>query len=101
MTLLNRLLSSVASSPPTPQSLRERLLQLAVVIAERYKGCGHSAPQSISHTFFLLLDIITFFDHYHNKRPEQALEVVCVCVCVCYNVYCYCVCYNIHNDMDC
>lgn len=75
LTLLNQLLSSVASAPPSPQSLRDRLHQLAVVLAERYKGCGHSAPNSLAHTFFLLLDIMTFFDHYHNKREEQALEV--------------------------
>ena len=75
LSLLNQLLSSVASSPPSPQSPRDRLHQLAVVLAERYRGCGHSAPQALAHTFFLLLDIMTFFDHYHNKREDQALEV--------------------------
>ena len=73
--LLNRLLGGVASAPPTPQSLRDRLHQLAVVLAERYRGCGHSAPQPLAHTFFLLLDVMTFFDHYHSKRLEHALEV--------------------------
>lgn len=75
LALLNQLLSSVASSPSSPQSQRARLQQLAVVVAERYKGCGHSAPESLAHTFFLLLDIMTFFDHYHSKRLDQALEV--------------------------
>ena len=75
LTLLNQLLSSVASSPPSSQSLRDRLHVLAVALADRYKGCGHSAPHSLAHTFFLILDIMTFFDHYHNKREEQALEV--------------------------
>ena len=75
LALLNHLLSSVASTPTSPQSQRARLQQLAVVVAERYKGCGHSAPPPLAHTFFLLLDIMTFFDHYHSKRPDQALEV--------------------------
>ena len=75
LALLNQLLSSVASSPTSPQTQRDRLHQLAVVVAERYKGCGHSAPQPLAHTFFLLLDIMTFFDHYHSKRSDQALEV--------------------------
>ena len=75
LELLNQLLSSVASAPPTPESQRCRLQQLAVTIADRYKGCGHSASQSLAHTFFLLLDIMTFFDHYHSKRSDQALEV--------------------------
>ena len=75
LSLLNQLLSSVAPSPPYPQSQRDRLHQLAVAIAERYRGCGHSAPQDTAHTFFLLLDMMTFFDHYHSKREEEALEV--------------------------
>ena len=75
LALLNQQLSAVASSPPSPQSQRARLQQLAVLVAERYKGCGHSAPQPVAHTFFLLLDIMTFFDHYHSRRPDQALEV--------------------------
>ena len=80
LAVMNQLLSTVASAPPTPESERDRLQRLAVSIAERYKGCGHSASQSLAHTFFLLLDIMQFFDHYHSKRPSQALEV-CVCVC--------------------
>lgn len=83
LALLNHLLSSVASAPTSPQSQRARLQQLAVVVAERYKGCGHSAPPPLAHTFFLLLDIMTFFDHYHSKRPDQALEVSCPCDSVC------------------
>lgn len=79
LKLFNQLLSSVASAPTSPQSQRARLQQLAVVVAERYKGCGHSAPQPLAHTFFLLLDIMTFFDHYHSKRPDQALEVSALC----------------------
>ena len=91
--LLNQLLSSVASAPPSPQSQRARLQQLAVGVAERYKGCGHSAPPPLAHTFFLLLDIMTFFDHYHSKRPDRALEVGSVMlrqlVADCYNIMQY------------
>ena len=77
MELLNQQLSHVASSPSPPHSDRERLQTLAISIAERYKNQpkGHSAGRQLSQTFFLLLDIMQFFDHYHSKRIDVALDV--------------------------
>lgn len=37
---------------------------------------GHSASQQLSSTFFLLLDIMQFFDQYHAKRIDIAFEVL-------------------------
>lgn len=75
LELLNQQLSHVASSPSPPHSDRERLQTLAITIAERYRNQGHSAGRQLSQTFFLLLDIMQFFDHYHNKRIDIALDV--------------------------
>ncbi len=75
LELLNKLLSRVASSPGPTHSDRDRLQGLAVSIAERYKQLGHKAGRSVSQTFFLLLDIMQFFDHYHNKRIDVAFDV--------------------------
>ena len=36
---------------------------------------GHSASKQLSATFFLLLDTMQFFDHYHAKRIDVAFEV--------------------------
>jgi len=75
LELLNRLLSHVASNPCAPQSDRERLQALAINIADRYKSMGHSASRQLGQTFYLLLDIMQFFDHYHAKRIDVALDV--------------------------
>ena len=75
-------------SPPTGSSARREI-----------QGVWLLRPQTLAHTFFLLLDIMTFFDHYHSKREEQALEVWynSVCVCVCVGVCaCVCVCAEWH-----
>ncbi len=78
LELLNRQLSHVASSPGGPQSDRERLQSLAILIADRYKSGNRSGPRpsrQLSQTFYLLLDIMQFFDHYHAKRIDTALDV--------------------------
>ena len=75
LELLNKQLSSVASSPSSAHSERDRLQSLAVSIAERYKQHGHRASRQLSQTFFLLLDIMQFFDHYHSKRIDVAYDV--------------------------
>ena len=32
--------------------------------------------KQISGTFYLLLDLALFFEHYHNERMEQALDII-------------------------
>jgi len=76
LELLTRQLSHVASAPVSPQSDRERLQVLAISIAERYKVFGHSSSKDrVSHSFYLLLDIMQFFDHYHTGQSDTALGV--------------------------
>uniref|UniRef100_A0A1X7VWE9 Nuclear pore protein n=1 Tax=Amphimedon queenslandica TaxID=400682 RepID=A0A1X7VWE9_AMPQE len=76
LELLSHLLSGVVSSPSPPQSDRHRLQQLSVSIAERYRNHGYTTSMQISHTFFLLLDLMQFFDAYHAKRLDQAFDII-------------------------
>ncbi|KAE8607978.1 hypothetical protein XENTR_v10011347 [Xenopus tropicalis] len=76
LELTNKLLSPVVSQISAPQSNRERLKNMALAIAERYKSQGVSAEKSINSTFYLLLDLITFFDEYHAGHVDLAFDVI-------------------------
>ena len=41
----------------------------------RYRTLGHTASQSRTNTFFLLLDLMQFFDLYHAGQLDTALDV--------------------------
>lgn len=74
--ILCRLMSGIVSAPSTPQSDRSRIQNLAVSIAERYRNLGQLGSHVTSNTFFLLLDLMQFFDHYHAKSNEVALQIM-------------------------
>ncbi|XP_058848798.1 nuclear pore complex protein Nup93-like isoform X1 [Acipenser ruthenus] len=76
MGLMNKLLSPVVSQVSAPQSNKERLKNMALAIAERYRTQGISAEKSVDSTFFLLLDLITFFDEYHAAHVDRAYDVM-------------------------
>ncbi|KAK7891154.1 hypothetical protein WMY93_023117 [Mugilogobius chulae] len=76
LELMNRLLSPVIAQVSAPQSNKERLKNTAVAIAERYRSQGISGEKSVDSTFYLLLDLITFFDEYHAGRIDAAYEVM-------------------------
>ncbi|XP_053304486.1 nuclear pore complex protein Nup93 [Spea bombifrons] len=76
LELTNKLLSPVVSHANTPQSNRDRLKNMALSIAERYRKQGIGAEKSINSTFYLLLDLITFFDEYHAGHVDQAFDVI-------------------------
>lgn len=76
LSLINQLLSSVVSQPSLPQSNRERLRVLALGIAKRYQTLGHDATQDSTNTFYLMLDLMTFFDQFHNGDLSSALQVI-------------------------
>nr|7ZOX_A Chain A, Nuclear pore complex protein Nup93 [Xenopus laevis] len=76
LELTNKLLSPVVSQISAPQSNRERLKNMALAIAERYKSQGVSAEKSINSTFYLLLDLITFFDEYHAGHIDLSFDVI-------------------------
>ncbi|XP_005108355.1 nuclear pore complex protein Nup93 [Aplysia californica] len=76
LSLMNKLLSQVVAIAPSPQSPRDRLATLAVSMAERYQSMGHEGTQVTTRTFFLLLDLVTFFDFCHSGTVNKALEVI-------------------------
>ena len=41
----------------------------------RYRTLGHTASQSRISTFYLLLDLMQFFDLYHAGQLDTALDV--------------------------
>eukprot|EP00794_Sanderia_malayensis_P018802 gene18802-20696_t len=76
LEILNRRLSQVVSLSCGPNSARERLACVARTIAERYKTYGHNGSKTKSSTFYLLLDLMYFFDLYHSSQHKQALDVI-------------------------
>lgn len=48
---------------------------LVTLVFSRYKAQGISAKKPINSTFYLLLDLITFFDEYHAGHIDKAFDV--------------------------
>lgn len=76
LELMNKLLSPVVASSNSPQSSRERLQSIAISVAERYQAQGLSGNAANTKSFYLLLDLMTFFDNYHNKDLNRALTTI-------------------------
>ncbi|XP_041455618.1 nuclear pore complex protein Nup93-like [Lytechinus variegatus] len=76
LELMNRLLSPTIASSNSPQSNRERLQALALSIAERYQSKGLTGSPANTKSFYLLLDLMTFFDAYHNRDLDRALSTI-------------------------
>ncbi|TNN68258.1 Nuclear pore complex protein Nup93 [Liparis tanakae] len=76
LELMNRLLSPVIAQVSAPQSNKERLKNTAVAIAERYRSQGTAGDKSVNSTFYLLLDLTTFFDEYHAGHIDRAYDVM-------------------------
>uniref|UniRef100_A0A8C6PYQ8 Nuclear pore complex protein Nup93 n=1 Tax=Nothobranchius furzeri TaxID=105023 RepID=A0A8C6PYQ8_NOTFU len=76
LELMNRLLSPVIAQVSAPQSNKERLKNTAVAIAERYRSQGVAAEKTVNSTFYLLLDLMTFFDEYHTGHVDRAYNVM-------------------------
>ncbi|KAG8175420.1 hypothetical protein JTE90_021117 [Oedothorax gibbosus] len=74
--ILNKLLSQVVPQLNVVGSNRQRLENLALSIAERYKMQGHNATPETAGTFFLLLDLMAFFNFYHNNQHVDALDTI-------------------------
>lgn len=76
LQLLNKMLSSVVSETKVALSKRTRLETLALKIAERYCAHGNNATNEVTQTFYLLLDLMTFFDYYYNKQYNDAIDTI-------------------------
>ncbi len=46
-----------------------------IYLLNRYCGHGCNASSDVSQTFYLLLDLMTFFDYYYNQQYNDALDV--------------------------
>uniref|UniRef100_A0A8C5Q147 Nuclear pore complex protein Nup93 n=1 Tax=Leptobrachium leishanense TaxID=445787 RepID=A0A8C5Q147_9ANUR len=76
LELVNKLLSPVVFQISTPQSNKDRLKNMALAVAERYRANGISAEKSVSSTFYLLLDLMAFFDEYHAGHIDVAFNII-------------------------
>ncbi|XP_073987086.1 nuclear pore complex protein Nup93-like isoform X1 [Rhodnius prolixus] len=77
LTLLNTLLSQVLSRPTTDaKSTRTRLVNTAYKVHLRYRGQELNCKNITLLTFNMLRDLIIFFDMYHSKEYNKALEII-------------------------
>uniref|UniRef100_A0A4W4HFK4 Nuclear pore complex protein Nup93 n=1 Tax=Electrophorus electricus TaxID=8005 RepID=A0A4W4HFK4_ELEEL len=76
LELMNRLLSPAIAQISAPQSNKERLKNMALGVAERYRSNGITGEKTVDSTFYLLLDLMTFFDEYHAGHVDQAYDVI-------------------------
>ncbi|XP_071957772.1 nuclear pore complex protein Nup93-like [Antedon mediterranea] len=76
LELMNKLLSPLVASPSTMHSNRDRLHNLAISIAQRYTKQCLSGTRTTTDTFYLLLDLFTFFDIYYAKDIDRALTTI-------------------------
>ncbi|KAI5098151.1 nuclear pore complex protein Nup93 isoform X1 [Silurus meridionalis] len=76
LELMNKLLSPVIAQVSAPQSNKERLKNMALGIAERYRTNGTAGEKSVDSTFYLLLDLMTFFDEYHAGHIDRSYDVI-------------------------
>lgn len=66
----------VISQPSVPESRRDRIQRSSVEVARRYRALGHDAPREDTAAFYLMLDLMTFFDLYHANKLDEALDTV-------------------------
>ncbi|XP_066153921.1 nuclear pore complex protein Nup93 [Euwallacea fornicatus] len=76
LTYLNSLLSQVVQSQSEPGSLRARLQERSLTLAERFSKEGYRCSASLVTSYLKLKDLLNFFDLYHAKEYPQALKVL-------------------------
>lgn len=76
LKLLNGLLSPLVPNSDQAHSDRVRLKELALNLAHRYRSLSIELSSDLQSTFYVLLDLLTFFDQYHMGRYDAALEVI-------------------------
>ncbi|BES88517.1 Nuclear pore complex protein [Nesidiocoris tenuis] len=77
LSIMNTLLSQVLSkSTNDTTSLRSRLVKFANQFHSRYQGENINCKMSTQATFRLLLKLVVFFDMYHLKEYNKALDII-------------------------
>ncbi|KAF0041471.1 hypothetical protein F2P81_007369 [Scophthalmus maximus] len=71
-------LYELAKNPDKVLELMNRLLSpvIAQVSAPQYRSQGVAGDKSVDSTFYLLLDLMTFFDEYHAGHVDRAYDVM-------------------------
>lgn len=70
------LLSQVVHQPSKKGTLRERLYLKACEFYDRYRGNEVRCDANIWSTFTTLFELVRFFDEFHDKNYQQALETL-------------------------
>jgi nuclear pore complex protein Nup93 len=80
LELCNKLVSQVVTDVNVANSTRDRLKTMTTSIAHRYKNESNiqmrAIPKSVVTTFFLLTDLMTFFDMYHAENWDVAYDTM-------------------------
>lgn len=76
LEILIKLLSEVLPGRKSDKSERDKLENLALKIAKRYCEPEINAPRDVAGTFYLLLDLMTFFNYYHSNQYSEALDTI-------------------------
>lgn len=76
LEILIKLLSEVLPGRKSDKSERDKLENLALKIANRYCEPEINAPRDVAGTFYLLLDLMTFFNYYHSNQYNEALDTI-------------------------
>jgi len=74
--LLNKILSPVIKYSDAKNTDRKRIKKLSISIAKRYSEQAIKTNKSATRTLYLLLDLCSFFDCFHNDQVKQALDVI-------------------------
>lgn len=76
LKILIMLLSEVMSGIKTDAAEKTRIENLAFKIANKYCEPQMDLPQDIAGTFYLLLDLMTFFNYYRDNLYSEALDTI-------------------------
>jgi len=74
--LLNSHLGSLVAERKVEGSKRERIELFTIKLAEKLCNEGNTAEKETIGVFYLLLDLMTFFDYYHSKLYNDALDTI-------------------------
>lgn len=76
LSLLNKMLCPLVAHHKGVDTKREKIEAFAIQIAERYCNQKCKASREVTSTFYLLIDLMTFFDLYHNRQYNEALDTI-------------------------
>lgn len=93
LSLLNKMICPLVPQQKNVDSRRDKIEKFSIQIAERYdfikiksnflfflfkfSYCNQkcNASKELKSTFYLLIDLMTFFDYYHNQQFNEGLDV--------------------------